>query len=104
MSTQIPTSDPFAAIGQQAPGPVGISPPVPDQSSLVDISQLADLANSFFRSLPGAEVPNQTDPVIGLHGAGSPVLEPDLRLAGTTPLPKGTGAPRSGRVCLNRYS
>ena len=93
MSTQIPTSDPFAAIGQQAPGQVGISPPVPDQSSLVDISQLADLANSFFRSLPGAEVPNQTDPVIGLHGAGSPVLEPDLRLAGTTPLPKGTGAP-----------
>ena len=93
MSTQIPTSDPFAAISQQAPGPVGITPPVPDQSSLVDISQLADLANSFFRSLPGAEVQNQTDPVIGLHGAGSPVQEPDLRLAGTTPLPKGTGAP-----------
>lgn len=93
MSTQTPTSDPFAAISQQATGPVGITPPVPDQSSLVDISQLADLANSFFRSLPGAEVPNQTDPVIGLHGAGSPVLEPDLRLAGTTPLPKGTGAP-----------
>lgn len=92
MSTQIPTSDPFAAIAQKAPGPVGITPPVPDQSSLVDISQLTDLANTFFRSLPGAEVANQTDPVIGLHGAGTPVLEPDLRLAGTTPLPKGTGA------------
>lgn len=70
MSTQIPTSDPFAAIAQQAPGPVGITPPVHDQSALVDVSQLADLANAFFRSLPGAEVPNQSDPVIGLHGAG----------------------------------
>ena len=95
MSTQIPTSDPFAALTDSLPGVAGLVPALPSQSQFVDIAKLGDLANAFFRSLPGDDVPVPHDPVLDLGTGGTPVLEPDLRIAATTPQPQGTGAPVS---------
>jgi cysteine desulfurase/selenocysteine lyase len=95
MSTQTPTSDPFAALTDSLPGVAGLVPALPSQSQFVDIAKLGDLANAFFRSLPGDDVPVPHDPVLDLGTGGTPVLEPDLRIAATTPQPQGTGAPVS---------
>jgi cysteine desulfurase/selenocysteine lyase len=95
MSTQTPTSDPFAALTDGLSGVVGVAAALPNQSQFVDIAKLGDLANAFFRSLPGDDVSVSHDPVLDLGTGGTPVLEPDLRIAATTPQPQGTGAPVS---------
>ncbi len=93
MSTLTPTSDPFVALGAELPGVTGFQPSLPDQASQVDLAKLGDLANAFFRSLPGEDLPVHHEPLIALGSAGTPILEPNLRIAGTAPQPKGTGAP-----------
>lgn len=93
MSTLTPTSDPFVALGAELPGVTGFQPSLPDQALQVDLAKLGDLANTFFRSLPGEDLPVHHEPLIALGSAGTPILEPNLRIAGTAPQPKGTGAP-----------
>ncbi len=93
MSTLTPTSDPFVALSGDLPGVTAIAPEISTQPQLVDITKLGDLANAFFRSLPGEDVPIPHDPVINLGSGRTPVLEPDLKIAATTPQPKGSGAP-----------
>ena len=93
MSTLTPTSDPFSAIGADIPNAHGVQPTIPDQLPQFDLAKLGDLANSFFRSLPGEDPSVRHEPAIELDSAGTPVLEPDLRVAGKAPVPKGTGVP-----------
>lgn len=95
MSTQTPTSNPFAALTDGLHGVAGVVPALPSQSQFVNIAKLGDLANAFFRSIPGDDLPVPHDPVLDLGTGGTPVLEPDLRIAATTPQPQGTGAPVS---------
>ena len=93
MSTLTPTSDPFVALSDDLSRVTAIAPEISTQPQLVDITKLGDLANAFFRSLPGEDVPIPHDPVINLGSGGTPVLEPDLKIAATSPQPKGSGAP-----------
>lgn len=92
MSTLTPTSDPFAALNDELPSVTAVAPELSSQPQLVDIAKLGDLANAFFRSLPGDDVPVPHNPVIHAGAGGAPVLEPDLKVAATTPQPKGSGA------------
>lgn len=92
MSTQIPTSKTFAAQNDGLPGVAGVAPELPNQSQFVDIAKLGDLANAFFRSLPGEDSLVQNAPVIHLGSGGAPVLEQDLQVATITQY-KGIGGP-----------
>lgn len=93
MSTLTPTSDPFAALGSENHGVTGVQLPLSDQGPQVDLAKLGELANAFFRSLPGQDLPVQHESLITHGSSGSPVLEPGLRTAGTSEQPKGTSAP-----------
>ena len=93
MSTLTPTSDPFAALAADLPGITGVQPSLSDQAPQVDLAKLGELANAFFRSLPGEDLTARHEPVIALGSTGTPVLEPDLKIAGPAPQPKGIGAP-----------
>ena len=57
MSTLTPTSDPFAASALDIPGESagvsGIKTLASDAAQQLDLAKLSDLANAFFRSLPG---------------------------------------------------
>lgn len=90
MSTQTPTSETLAALNDGIPGVAGLAQELPNQPKLVDLTRLSDLANAFFRSLPGDDLNVTNDPVINLGEGRAPVLEPDLRAATTTPQPKET--------------
>ncbi len=84
MSTLTPTSDQFTALTDDVSGVAGVAPHVPNQSQFMDLAKLGDLANAFFRSLPGDDVPVPHDPVINLGSGGAPVSEvptPDASLA-----------------------
>lgn len=83
MSTLTPTSDPFSTLGSRLPGVSGGSPAFTGQPQLVDLTKLADLANAFFRSIPGEDVSKRHDPVIS---QGSPV-RPYYFLGHATELP-----------------
>lgn len=98
MSTLTPTSDPFSAVGSAHPGIAGLEPALPEQTSLIDLAKLGDLANAFFRNLPGGDVPVQQESVINLGSGTFPVLEPDLRLAGTPSLPYSAALPQAGNT------
>lgn len=95
MSTLTPTSDPFAGLDSGIPGAIAAAPELPGQPQLVDIAKLGDLANAFFRNIPGRENPVPHDAVIHSGAGEAPIIEPDLQVAALAPQPQGRGAPLS---------
>ena len=91
MSTPIPTSDALTDAGVAPTGVSGLEHGSPEGVKGFDVGQLSELANAFFRSLPG-EVPDLPHQQALDLSSGSPILEPDLKVGAVSPLPKGTGA------------
>ena len=97
MSTLTPTSDPFAVSGTDIPsesvGVSGVKALASDATQQLDLTKLGDLANAFFRSLPGESPSVQNEPVLALGSGNAPVLEPEGTTSVTPPHPAGAGAP-----------
>lgn len=91
MSTNIVTSNSSSAQDAASQGFSGIDASMPEAAGLLDPGKLASWANALFRSLPGAQPELPPDPVTHTV-SGAPLLEPDLKPAGTTRVPHGTGA------------
>ncbi len=97
MSTQTPTSDRFADLASDVRGVSGtvsgIKAVAPGAAPQLDLAQLGDLANAFFRSLPGEQPSVPQEPVIRLASDHSPVIEPEAGIPLPSHQPVGGDAP-----------